>query len=120
MRYVTSNTNLNLDSRKKNILKSPQCIWVFLSPIMLGLLLYECEFNQILLFIIRSNPNVGCIFDLTLKFNKSLSWAILVPCPLIYSIAVTPASCILCLVRCHSLVYKTCALLVANYTYYII
>ena len=95
MKYVTFNTNLNLYSKKKNILISPQCIWTFLSFIMQGLLLCEGEFDQILLFIIRSNPNYGSIVDLALKFSKSIS---LVP-----SITVTPV--ILCLIvfqiGCH-------------------
>ena len=63
MWYVTFNTNLNLYSKKKNGLNSPQCIWMFLSHIMLALPLSECEFDRILLFIICSTPNVGCIFD---------------------------------------------------------
>ena len=69
------------------------------SLIMLGLLLSECGFDQFLMFIISSTPNVGCIFDLALKFNKHKSRAIFgILFIYILSIAVTPTSCILCLI----------------------
>ena len=66
--YVTFNTDLNLYSKKKTLLVSPQCIITYLSLIILGLLLLsECEKEQIVLFIIRIYPNIGNVVDLSPK-----------------------------------------------------
>ena len=66
---------------------------------MLGLLLSECEFDLILMFIIHINPNFVCISDLAFKFHKNISWAFFATLSTyIVSIAVTPASYILCLI----------------------
>ena len=107
VRYVTFNTNLNLH-RKNKTRKSLLNIWTFLSLVMLGLLLAECERDQILLFIIYINPNFGIAIDLVLKFYKTISWVISGTMTIyIFSIAVTPTACILCLtvmqIWCHSL-----------------
>ena len=74
VRYVSFNTNLNLYSKKNKCL------------------------TKMLLYIIHSNPNFGCIFDLVLKFNKSM-WVIFGTLfTYIISIAVRLVSCILSLV----------------------
>ena len=64
VRYVAFNTNLNLYSMKKTILILPQCTWMCLPLIMLGLLLNECEKDQILLFIVSTKSYFGSVFDL--------------------------------------------------------
>ena len=107
VRYVSFNTNLNLYSKKKNILEFPKCIWTYLSLIFIGLLLSECENEQILLFIICMNPDFGSVFNLALKFRKLISWTLFrILSIYMFSMAVTPAACILCLmvyqIWCHS------------------
>ena len=81
IRYVAFNTNLSVYSMKKTILILPQCTWMCLPLIMLGLLLNECENDQILLFIVSANPYICSVFDLVLNSSKILSWTILVLCP---------------------------------------
>ena len=90
-------TNLNLYSKKKTILKSSQYVWTCVSITILGLLLCECEKDQIFLFITITNPNFGsemlivkyfyilselivyCCCFLTKKINK-LIFMILIMC----------------------------------------
>ena len=48
--YVTFNTNLNLFSKKKNLLISTHWVLKYLTLIMLGLL-SDCENDQIVLFL---------------------------------------------------------------------
>ena len=92
--------------------------------IVLGLLLNECEKDQILLFIVSTNPYIGNVFDLVLSSSKILPWTI--PCTLsifIYSIAVTPDCSHFMPYDISNLVlltYKKCTTLVASYTYYIV
>ena len=65
--YVTFNTDLNLHTKKRTLLVSTQCISK-LSIFMLSLfLLSECEKELIVLFMIRMNPNIGNVIDLSLK-----------------------------------------------------
>ena len=65
--YVTFNTDLNLHTKKRTLFVSIQCISK-LSIIMLSLfLLSECEKELIVLFMIRMNPNIGNVIDLSLK-----------------------------------------------------
>ena len=68
----------------------PQCICVYLSLIMFGLLLGECEKDQVLLLIIHTNPNFGSTSNLFLKFSKIISRIIF--CTLSF-----PAACMLCI-----------------------
>ena len=105
--YVTFNTNLNLFRKKKPIFKPPQCLLLYLSLIMLGLLLSECP-DLLLFFIINANLNFGNVFNLPHKVIKIVSRNMVnILSIYIYSIAVTPASCFLCLfifqILCHSL-----------------
>ena len=96
--YITFNTNLNLFSKTKIIVISPLWIWSYLSLFMLGLLLSECEKDQILLLIIRTSPNVSNTFDFALRYSKMLSRTFFTTLTIyMFSIANTPAACILCL-----------------------
>ena len=98
--YVTFNTDLNLYGKKKTLLISTQCILMYLSLTMLGLLLLsESEKEQIVLLIIRANPVIGNVVDVSLKFNKIISRFISATLSLyIFSISITPATCTLCLI----------------------
>ena len=70
--YVTSNTNLNLYSKKKILLISTECIPTYLSLKVLGLLiLSECEKEQIVLLISLINP-IGNVIELLLQCNKTI------------------------------------------------
>ena len=120
VRYVTFTTNLNLYSKKKTELKSPQCIWLYLSITILGLLLNECEKDKIFLFFICANPDVDGILLLVPKSCRFFSSSLFsIQSIYIFSIAVTPPACILCIIVfqiwCHSCT-KKCASLVANYS----
>ena len=109
--YVAFSTNLNLYSVKKTILISPQCICIYLSLLILGLLLSGCENEQLLLFFICANPNI-VVFVFALKCCKIISWTLFGTLPIyIFFTPVTPAASILCI-----LVFKFGASLVANYT----
>ena len=68
--YVTFCTNLNLFKKRKYYPKSSMRSF---SPVMLLLLLSECEFEQIILLIIFMTPNYGFVLDLILKLKKPLS-----------------------------------------------
>ena len=95
--YVTFDTNLKLYS-KISILKSSQCFWMFLLLIMLGLLISECPRDQIVRFIIRSNPNLAAVFCLALKFSRIISWTLFGTMSIyLFSAAVTPAVHLICL-----------------------
>ena len=98
--YVTFNTDVNLFNKKKKMLLSTWCISTYLSLVVLGLLiLSECENEQIILFIIRINPNIGNLMDLSLTFIKSISRVISGTLLLyIFCISITPATCTLCLI----------------------
>ena len=110
--YVTLNTDLNLYGKKKTLLISTQCILMYLSLTMLGLLLLsESEKEQIVLLIIRANPIIGNVVDVSLKFNKVISRFISATLSLyIVSISITSATCTLCLIIfqiwCHSYVKR--------------
>ena len=111
VKYATFNTDLC--TRRKAITKKlPDGFWSFFSPIMLGFLFCECPDYPLLIFINFINPSYGSVVKLTLiltlKFRKIVSWTIFnILSIYIYSIALTPATCILCLmvfqIWCHSL-----------------
>ena len=72
--YVTFDTDLNLCSRKKYWLISNRCTSTCLSFAASGLfILSECNNEQIVLFIICINPNIGNLIDLSLKLSKIIS-----------------------------------------------
>ena len=77
---------------------------------MLGLLFCECPDYPLLIFIISINPSYASYaINLTLKFSKILSWSIFSILSIyIFSIALTPATCILSLavfqIWCHSII----------------
>ena len=63
------------------------------------------------MFFIQQNPSFGCIIDILLKCSKIITQIKTVFLPLyMFSIAVTPAACILCLlviqIWCHSCTKK--------------
>ena len=65
-------TNLNLYIKKQN-LTSPQCIWMVISLVALGLFLSVCK-EERLLFIISTNTELfGNVFIFLLKFKKIIS-----------------------------------------------
>ena len=98
VRYVTFNTNLSICSMKKMTFILPQCTWMCLSLIMLGLLLNGCEEYQILLFIFGHSPYVGSLVEIVLNSSKLLSWTISGTLSIyIFSIAIPPVAHILCL-----------------------
>ena len=108
--YVTFDTDLNLCSMKKYWLISNQCTSTCVSFVASGLFISsECNNEQIVLFIICINPNIGNLIDLSLKLSKIISQVISGTLPLyIFCISVMPATCILCLMMfqiwCHSYV----------------
>ena len=70
VRYVKFNTDLNLlYSAKMNSVPSER-VCVYVSYIMLGLLLSECDYDQIMLFITHSNPTFACVFKVVLNHSK--------------------------------------------------
>ena len=89
MRYVTFNTNLSIYRKKKLEYEFSKCILSQLSHLLSGLLCSEYSPDILLTFSIHQNPSHGFI-----SFH-------------ILSIAVTPATCMLCLVViqiwCHLL-----------------
>ena len=97
--YVIFNTNLNLYNKNKTVLVSSQTILTFLSTIILGLLLWECKTEQILLLTIRFYLNIGNnLLYLSLnKINVISRVASVTLLLYIFSISVTAATCILCL-----------------------
>ena len=107
LKYVTFNTNL-YTRRKETTAELPDCFPSYLSFIMLGLLLCECPDYTLLISITSINSSCGSIVNLTLKFSKIVSQTIFSILSIyIYTIAHTPATCILCLmvfqIWCHSL-----------------
>ena len=79
---------------------------------MLGLfLLSECDKEQIVPFIVRINPNIANVIDLSLKFSKINSRVFCGTLLLyIFCISITPATCTLCLIIfqiwCHRYVKR--------------
>ena len=107
VKYITFDTNL-CTHRKVTTAKLPDCFWSFLSLIMLGLLFCECSDVPLIMFIIFINSSYGSVVKLILRFGKILSRTIFSILSIyIYSIAFTPATCILSLmifqIWCHSL-----------------
>ena len=107
MKYVTFDTNL-CTRRKVTTVTLPDCFWSYSSLIMLGLLFCECADYPLIMFIISVNSIYGSLVNLTLKFSKITSQTIFSILSIyIYSIAFTPATCILPLmvfqIWCHSL-----------------
>ena len=75
------------------------------------LLLSECDKEQVVLLIMRTDLNVRNVVDLSCKFGKIISSVISVTLLFyIFYISVTPATCYLCLmifqIRCHSCVKR--------------
>ena len=90
--YVTCNTDLNLYSRKYT-LHASQCTST-LSLIMLWLLLFsKCEKEQVLLFIVRTNHNIGNIVIFSKIISRVISGTLSF---YIFSISLT--TCTLCLI----------------------
>ena len=107
MKYVTFDTNL-CTRRKVTTVTLPDCFWSYSSLIMLGLLFCECADYPLIMFIISINSSCGSVVNLILRFGKILSQTIFSILSIyIYSIAFTPATCILSLmifqIWCHSL-----------------
>ena len=107
VRYVTFNTNLSTCNRKNVCFKSSECISIYVTVFMLGLLFIEYPEDLIILSITRIYPGIGLLIDLALKFSKIVSRILFSFLSLfIFSIAVTPISCILCImvfqILCHS------------------
>ena len=98
VRYVTFNTRLNLLIKKKSIPELYESGLSYFSVIMFGLFLSECEKEQILLIIIVANINFGWVAYFVLKLRKLISGAFFIILSIcLFSIAVTPASSILCI-----------------------
>ena len=110
--YITFNTDLNLQSKKNTLPASVKCISLYMSLIMLWLLLLsECDKEQVVLLIMRTDLNVRNVVDLSCKFGKIISSVISGTLLFyIFYISVTPATCYLCLmifqIRCHSCVKR--------------
>ena len=107
VKYVTFDTNL-CTRRKATTVKLPDCSWSPLLLIMLGLLFCECPDFSLIMLIISINSICGSVVNLILRFSKIMSRTIFnILCIYIYSIALTPATCILSLmvfqVWCHLL-----------------
>ena len=107
VRYVTFNTNLSTCNRKNVCFKSSECISIYVTVFMLGLLFNEYPEDLIILSITRISPCIGLLIDLAFKFSKIVSRILFSFLSLfIFSIAVTPISCILCImvfqILCHS------------------
>ena len=71
VRYVWFTTNLSLLSKEKTFIPS-QFLSILLLLLILGLL-FEIEEDQILLFIIRMNPNLGILLQLFFNPRKIIS-----------------------------------------------
>ena len=107
VKYVTFDINL-CTRRKVTTAKLPDCFWSCSSLIILGLLFCECPDFPLIMFIISINSICGSVVNLTLRFGKIISRTIFSILSIyIYSIALTPATCILSLmvfqIWCHSL-----------------
>ena len=98
VRYVKFNTDLNLlYSVKMNSVPSER-VCVYVSFIMLGLLLNECDYDQIMRFITHSNPTFACVFKVVVNHSKIIPRILFYIIPIyLFYIAVTPAACILCI-----------------------
>ena len=105
--FVAFNTNL-FTQRKVATSKLPDCFWSYLSLTMLGLLFCECPDYPLLMLIISINQSYRSVVNFILKFRKIVSHSIFSIISIyIYSIALSPATCILALmvfqIWCHSL-----------------
>ena len=100
VRYVCFTTNLNILTKENHITSKAFAIfWTFL----LIALLFELEEDQILFFIIHTNPSIGSLAALLPNINKAVSRLIFNALSFyIFYISVTPIDCILSL----SLYYK--------------
>ena len=97
VKYIRFDTNL-CTRRKVTTAKLPDCFWSFLLLIMLGLLFCEYPDFPLIMFIIFINSSCGSAVNLILRFGKILSRTIFSILSIyIYSIAFTPATCILSL-----------------------
>ena len=104
--YVTFNTNL-CTRRKAITADLSDCFWLYLSLITLGLLFCECLDYPLQMFIIFINSSYESVVNILLKFRKIVSRTIFSILSIyIYSIVLTPATCILSLmifqVWCHA------------------
>ena len=122
VKYVTFDTNL-CTRRKATTVKLPDCSWSPLLLIMLGLLFCECPDFSLIMVIISINSICGSVVNLILRFSKIMSRTIFnILCIYIYSIALTPATCILSLMVfqawCHLLTKNVP--LVTNYSDFIV
>ena len=70
--YVCFNSNLNVCSKKTNFI-SFQGIWEYISLIMLGLLITECNQYQIPVLFLHSNLTLSCVLKGALRFSKTIS-----------------------------------------------
>ena len=105
MNYVTFDTNL-CTRRKATTAELSDCFWLYLSLIILELLFCECLDYPLQMFIIFINSNYESVVNI-LKFRNILSRTVFSILSIyIYSIALTPSTCILYLmifqVWCHS------------------
>ena len=106
--HVDFDTNLNMYKKNKSILKTQSSNWAKLLLSLLGLLfLSECETGEIFLLLIYVNANLSLILYFALKFHKTIARIFFGTSSIfIFSIAVTPAASIVCLIvfqiLCHS------------------
>ena len=109
---------------KKYWLISNRCTSTCLSFVASGLfILSECNNEQIVLFIICINPNIGNLIDLSLKLRKIISRVIsgTVPLHILHISYACHLYCMSCDVsNMVSFVCKTRSTLVANYSYIIV
>ena len=123
VKYVTLDTNL-CTRHKVTTPKLPDCFWSFWSLTMLGLLFCECPDFPLLMFIISINSSSGRLVNLTLRFGKIMPRTIFCILSIyIYSISLTPATCILSLVVFQIWFYsltKKCTTLVTNHSDFIV
>ena len=103
--YITFNIDLILQEEK--MLVSAECISLYMSLIILWLLLLsECEKEHVLLFIIRTELNIGNVFvHGLLQYSGSPCFGIIISRVIsailsfyIFYISLRPATCILCLI----------------------
>ena len=95
--FVAFNTNL-CTQRKVATSKLPDCFLSYLSLTMLGLLFCECPDYPLPMFIISINQSYRSVVNFILKFRKIVSHSIFSIISIyIYSIALSPATCILAL-----------------------
>ena len=108
VKYVTFDINL-CTRRKVTTAKLPDCFWSCSSLIMLGLLFCKCPDFPLIMFIISIHSICGSVVYLTLRLGKIISRTIFSILSIyIYSIALTPATCILSLkitflISCHGI-----------------